>query len=137
MDNIEVFREYNEKVKPYLTNIKKYRIEGKSMSDIAALLGVSELNICTMFKEIGEFREAYNSVDIIFLSKLEAQLYKECMGYYVEEQTSKGLVTKYIRPDTKLLAATVKVLNPDKWDRPEESRAIEIKIDPELIDYSE
>jgi hypothetical protein len=137
-DKIRVFAEYNSKVKPYLTNITRYRVDGKDLEEIALLLSVDKFDFLSMFKEIKQLKDAYNDGDLLLLSRLENQLIKECLGYYVEEESPKGLVKKYMRPNATLLLKVLKTINPEKWeDKVHEREVLEVKIAKELIDYSE
>ena len=78
---------YETCVAPYLDRIKIWVAKGATQSEVASKLGISEAALYKWKSMHMEFREALDAPQGDIDDKVEAALYKRCIGYEYEEVT--------------------------------------------------
>lgn len=118
---------YEDKVKPYLEKIRRWRRDGLTEEQICNLLGVGVSTFARYKNDFEELREALKRGKEDLIGELEDSLYKKAMGFEYEEidqfiEVVNGKEIKKIRkttrhqaPDTGALAFALKNLAPEKW----------------------
>lgn len=117
---------YLKNVKPNLEKIKKERINGASMEDIANFVGVKRQTLYTWMKKYPEFKQVMDEAE----SALQFQIESTANHSLIDKLTDRLMVTEQIivdgivtrekkqlvKADTTAIIFALKARNPDKWD---------------------
>lgn len=140
---------YFSHVEPYLKEIKALRQKGESERNIAKKLKVSWGAFLRYKKQFPEFEEVLKESKELLVAELKKSVWKEAMGYYVEEQTKeieetfiysadgkkiitggkekKKIVKKYQRGNSALLMYSLCNLIPGEFQRVDKEAIDELK----------
>ncbi len=103
-----------------LAHVKQLAREGKTLSQIAGLLGVSTSTLCLWKKEHAEFSESLNEGKAVSDDNVERSLYERATGYECSEDkvTATGevvTVRKKFPPDVVAAIFWLKNRRPKEW----------------------
>lgn len=140
---------YKDKIEPFIPEIVRMRVQGRTVKDIADFLEIDQGDLTLEIFSNEELYNAWYKGEAYLIDKLESALYKAAIGHYVEEEeeitseNEKGISTtfKKKRRYVQSVPAAIKaleVLHSRKWVNSDvESRQIEIVLPKELAEYSE
>lgn len=133
---------YLTHVKPKLDLIEYWRQEGDTIEAIAQKLGIVRQTFYRYMDTYAELKEAIEKSREKLLSNLVKSLYKEAMGYNIEELAEEYLIdengnkstikkvkrtVKFMRPNSTALIFAIKNLMPDRFQQADKTVIIQDK----------
>ncbi len=98
---------YDEAVKPYLKEIKKWAETGATLQEIADALGIAKSTLCDYKNKYSELSNAIKKSRKIAVLEIKASLFKKAKGYDYKEsekhikKSSKGEEVTFVKETTK------------------------------------
>lgn len=133
---------YITHVKPKLDLIEYWRENGDTIEAIAQKLGIVRQTFYRYMDTYAELKESIEKSREKLLSGLTKSLYKEAIGYNVEEYSEEYIIdengnkskskkvkrtVKYMRPSTSALVFAIKNLMPERFQQADKTVIIQDK----------
>lgn len=140
--NIARQNKYLANVKPKLDLIEYWRRNGDTIEAISKKLGVARKTFYAYMDTYPELKETIEKSREKLLSGLTKSLYKEAIGYNVEEYSEEYIIDengnkskakkvkrtiKYMRPSTSALVFAIKNLMPERFQQADKTVIIQDK----------